>query len=205
MCNEGLDVLPFIGVASLVKNLHKLFESRKNDNLVCLVQELVPGVVGEFRVLCFSDKHSKRVVKEPVWMISAPPVGAWDVRDFKLASTQVCQLHEAPRRLFKGDAQACLRAEREALDIVDRWLLWYKSESPEPPQCTRVDFLVTHPEFGDSAVWTVEVGECGASLCSVEVQGRNIAAVNNAIGSTEDPRFPQSQPDKMSRNSGWKS
>merc|ERR1719491_1857023 len=52
---QGDDVLPFQGPANLARVLIKLFEQRRSEQCVCLVQEMIPGVVCEHRVLCFHD------------------------------------------------------------------------------------------------------------------------------------------------------
>merc|ERR1712150_441986 len=96
-------------------------------------------------------------------------------------------------------------AEALCSRLADRWLLWYRTECSEPPQCTRLDFLATHPRPGEAAVWTCEVGECGASLCSVECIGRNLAALNTAVLRDSKGRFPLPMPNRMPRNNGWKS
>ena len=43
-------------------------------------------------------------------------------------------------------------------------------------------------------VWTCEVGECGASLCSVECEARNCAVLNWAIRHDASGRFPAALP-----------
>lgn len=203
----GLDVLPFQGVNSLVSNLRRLFETKNCSATVCLVQEMIPGVVGEHRVVCFWDSVHGRFLKEPVWMIIMKPTSSnWDVNDFKLATSKVCQPAQAAREIFHGDDLAVRAAEAQAQSIVDRWLnYWYKTEMPEPPQCTRIDFLCTHPRDGGAEVWTCEVGECGASLCSLEVVARNRVVLNKALANADQTRFPMPLPDPLPRNSGWKS
>eukprot|EP00747_Dinoflagellata_sp_TGD_P207978 gnl/TRDRNA2_/TRDRNA2_81505_c0_seq1.p1 gnl/TRDRNA2_/TRDRNA2_81505_c0~~gnl/TRDRNA2_/TRDRNA2_81505_c0_seq1.p1 ORF type:complete len:929 (+),score=143.69 gnl/TRDRNA2_/TRDRNA2_81505_c0_seq1:33-2789(+) len=202
----GLDVLPFQGVKSLMYNLTRLFESKSCENNVCLVQEMVPDVVAEHRVVCFWDKRNCRHVKEPVWMISTKPPGKWDVNEFKLASSTVCQRGTEARHFFGGDRYLQVEAEKQADRLVDLWLLWYRTESPNPPQVTRIDFLVSWAGAGANQihVWTCEVGECGASLCSIEVDGRNLASLNTAVQQDPSGRLPLALPDKMQRNSGWK-
>merc|ERR1719476_541715 len=130
-----------------------------------------------------------------------------DVAEFKLASSEVARAGDVVTKYFGGDVIAKDSAEAQAQVLVDKWLCWFKTESPEPPQVTRIDFLVAHPSHRETVVWTCEVGECGASLCSVEVHGRNIAALNNAVCREEGPRlrFPKPLPEKLPRNSGWKS
>ena len=48
-------------------------------------------------------------------------------------------------------------------------------------------------------VWTCEVGECGASLCSVECDARNCATLNWAVREDPSGRFPMALP-KICRN-----
>ena len=48
-------------------------------------------------------------------------------------------------------------------------------------------------------VWTCEVGECGASLCSVECDARNCATLNWAVKEDPSGRFPMALP-KIFRN-----
>ena len=95
--------------------------------------------------------------------------------------------------------------------------------SPQPSQgaafvslCAagRLDFLVA---FRDRvALWTCEVGECGASLCSVDCDAQNCAALNWAVRCDPTGRFPRPLPKITSAsvlswlaggqgNSGWKS
>merc|ERR1712150_3060 len=106
---------------------------------------------------------------------------------------------EVGQTLFHGDKEAQHSAEVKALRIVDKWLIWFLTESSQPPQCTRIDFLVTHPGPSKSVIWTCEVGECGASLCSLEVHGRNIVALNNVIQQDDSCRFPAPFPQMIPR------
>ena len=103
------------------------------------------------------------------------------------------------------DHAAMCNAEDTAKTLVDRWLLWFQAESAALPHVTRIDFLVVHSGPGQAAVWTVEVGECGASLCSIEVHARNTAALNRAILGDPSGRFPVALPADLPRNNGWKS
>jgi len=209
----GSDVLPFQGLHSLVTNIRKLFESEACENTICLVQEMVSGVVGEHRILCIYDKFNDKFHREAVWMQNIKESSAQvkhnvvslDVAEFKTASS-ICMKNEmVTKQCFGGDRLAMRLAEQEAMQLVDRWLRWYRTESPEPPQCTRLDFLVAHPSPGKAEVWTCEVGECGASLCSVEVHGRNLASLNSAILQDAAGRFPLRMPAELPRNSGLKS
>jgi len=100
-----------------------------------------------------------------------------------------------------------VRAAESEVDLLcDRWLQWTRTESPSPLQCTRVDFLVAKGAApGQAEVWTCEVGECGGSLCSVEVHARNTVALNNAVRSDPSGRFPAPLHRPLPRNDGAKS
>jgi len=211
----GSDVLPFQGLHSMVSNLRKLFENEGCENTTCLVQEMVPGVVGEHRILCIYDKSKDTFHRESLWMENIKEssaavkhnVTSLDVAEFQTASSVTMRPDTVTKHCFGGDRFAMHLAEQDAMQIVDRWLRWYRAESPEPPQCTRIDFLATHPGPGRAEVWTCEVGECGASLCSVEVHGRNVAALNSVALRARggDGRFPMALPSEIPRNSGLKS
>jgi len=213
---QGDDVLPFQGLASLVNNLARLFEQHHSEQTVCLVQEMVPGVVGEHRILCFRDKLGASYRREAIWLRmkgrGKHHVHRCDLGEFALASSSVVPSESVASELFEGDAAAQLAAESEAQRLVDRWLVWFQTECTEPPQVTRIDFLVAHRSGLDTSsttgaadVWTCEVGECGASLCSVEVDLRNAASLNAALLHDDSGRFPACLPEAVLRNSGWKS
>jgi len=207
----GFDVLPFQGPGALISRCRKLFDQPKVENIVCVVQEMIPNIVGEHRVLCIYDKCRRIWRKESLWMQSMKPTqnrlgtDISSVPDFKLATSITVESGQVPIKFFGGDRMAYQAAERQASNIVDKWLTWYQTETAEPPPCTRIDFLVSYQPRGRVQVWTCEVGECGASLCGVEVHGRNLAALNNAILKDDARRFPRSLPDHIPRNSGWKS
>jgi len=211
----GNDVLPCKGISAMIANLKKLFEQEGNDSTDCLVQEMVPGIVGEHRVMVFHNRKTHSFHKEKIWMASMKPAPgtakfdnkSTDVAEFKLASSNVVPQDEVASKFFGGDIQAQHVAEAAAQKLVDKWLMWYATESAEPPQCTRIDFLVSHPSKGRAEIWTCEVGECGASLCSIEVDGRNIVALNKAIlrDRPGQDRFPVALPFRMQRNNGYKS
>lgn len=206
---QGDDVLPFQGLRSLVDCLGNLFNQRQSEQLVCIVQEMVPGVVGEHRVLCFHNELDGSFHREGLWVQmksrGTHHIHKCDVKEFTLASAKVVHSSDVALELFNGDTVAHAFAEAAAQELVDRWLLFFRTEAAEPPQVTRIDFLVCHTGPGLASVWTCEVGECGASLCSVEVDARNAAALNNAIQFDDSGRFPAPLPTQLIRNNGWKS
>jgi len=208
----GQDVLPFKGVASLVGSLARLFDFQGCEATSCLVQAMVPGVIGEHRVLCFYDMLRGSFHRESVWMSSAKPdwrgkhaMPAPDAEGFRLATSTTIAPARVALELFDCDFVAKRAAEEAAQRLTDLWLRWFLTESPEPPQVTRIDFLVAHRGPGESDVWTCEVGECGASLCSLEVHGRNAAALNSAVLRDERGRFPRPLPAVIPWNDGRKS
>uniref|UniRef100_A0A7S4QRP3 Uncharacterized protein n=1 Tax=Alexandrium monilatum TaxID=311494 RepID=A0A7S4QRP3_9DINO len=209
----GADVLPFKGTSSLMKNLGKLFNHRDCQNTTCLVQEMIPAVVGEFRVLVMHDKRRRSIRRETMWMSNDPWLESMvkhnvrhaDVASFTMASHLTVHPKQVAARFFKGDLAAQMRAEEKALATVSHWLRWFATETPEPPQTTRIDFLVSYDGKGEAVPWTCEVGENGGSLCTVEVHGRNLAALNRAILMPDDvQRFPMEFPNKIPRNDGSK-
>lgn len=211
---QGDDVLPFQGADNLERVLTKLFEQRHSEQLQCLIQEMVPDVVCEYRVLCFHDpaRGSDSYKREGLWLkLKAKGEhhnhqSACEVQDFALTSAKVLSDQEALDMLFGGDRAALDQARSAAELLADRWLLWFSAECADPPPVTRLDFLVSRHggEDGGPAAWTCEVGECGASLCSVECDARNCAVLNWAVRSDPSGRFPVALP-AIRRNSGWKS
>jgi len=209
----GSDVLPFRGLNSLVSNLGKLFGSSDVESTVCMVQEMVPGVIGEHRIICMYDKAAGTVRREALWMENMSPgtaphkykLQSLDVAEFKVAGSHCVPDGSVASRVFRGDVAAQRDAEAKGAVLAERWMQWFKTQAPEPPQCTRLDFLVGHRGAGEADVWTCEVGECGASLCSVEVHGRNLAALNHAISHDPSGRFPMLLPKTIPRNNGSKS
>lgn len=203
----GQDVLPFKGLASMVASLERLFNQWNSEQTVCLVQTLVPRVVAEHRVLCFRDPSGSFHL-EPLWMLRSPATGRHhvlpcklDVEDFQFTSPTCVPRRDAAQVIFGGDAAAQRAAEVDTKRLVDRWLVWFKTESPQC-HCARLDFLVAHVGPGQVEVWTVEVSECGSSLCSVEVHARNLASLRCALRNSD--RVP-ALPKPLPRNNGYKS
>jgi len=198
----GCDVVPFKGLESLEKTMEGMFARANYEQTYCLVQQMVPNVLGEYRLLCMYDKGKGSHTKECMWMGNQQK---FNIEGFTMASSNIAPREKIGAEGFKGDMAALQSAEDEAGAICDRWLLWARTESPEPLQCTRVDFLVNHMGPGQAGVWTCEVGECGGSLCGTEVHGRNTTAYNNAILRDDSGRFPAPLPWPMPRNDGYKS
>ncbi|CAE8693232.1 unnamed protein product [Polarella glacialis] len=211
---QGDDVLPFCGPSNLARVLVRLFEQQDSEQLVCLVQEMVQDVVGEHRVLCFRDAASGpfSFVRERLWLRMKSKgehhthQTACEVKDFAMASAKVIAREKAAGEFFGGDEQALDAVEAAVEKLVGRWLLWFSAESSDLASVTRLDFLISRrsAKEGGATAWTCEVGECGASLCSVECDARNCAALNWAIREDPSKRFPMQMP-AIRLNNGWKS
>eukprot|EP00811_Abedinium_folium_P035072 NODE_7899_length_1541_cov_2.890382.p2 GENE.NODE_7899_length_1541_cov_2.890382~~NODE_7899_length_1541_cov_2.890382.p2 ORF type:complete len:298 (+),score=92.87 NODE_7899_length_1541_cov_2.890382:442-1335(+) len=206
---QGDDVLPFRGIDNLVRVLMRLAEQRSSQQVLCLVQQMVPDVVCEYRLLLFCGSGGSHV-RESLWLKlkekgqhHAHQV-ACEVADFALTSAHVVTREHALRAFFGGNVRACEQVEADAARLAERWLLWFTAECADPPASTRLDFLVSHRAGSAPEVWTCEVGECGASLCSVECDARNAAVLNWAVRHDPTGRFPLPLP-AITRNSGWKS
>ncbi|CAE7307532.1 ebh [Symbiodinium microadriaticum] len=199
---QGDDVVPFEGAKNLADVLCRLLEGRGNEQLSCLVQELVPNTVCEHRVLCFHDAAVGRwaFCRERLWMTMKSPGShhkhqdVLAVTDFRLTSATVLSRDQAAEQLFEGSREMVELVEQEADILVDRWLAWFRTETTEPPAVTRLDFLVSWRPGERPTVWTCEVCECGASLCSVECDARNCAALNWAVAEDPSGRFPLAMP-----------
>merc|ERR1711972_629577 len=97
-----------------------------------------------------------------------------DVDDFALAGEKVVAVETLAEEFFRGDVAALRDAQSKASQLVSRWLLWFRTEATQPPQC-RIDLLVAHTGSGQASVWICEVSELGSSLCSVEAYPRTVA------------------------------
>jgi len=203
----GTDVTPFVGIEALEKAFGSMFSKAGCEQTHILVQEMIPNVIGEYRCLCFHDRHAGGYHKERLWVAQTKGKFNINVEGFSgMASSTVMPSDIVARNCLDGDFEALHAAESEAEDLCDRWLRWMLRESPEPLQCTRIDFLVAKGAApGQASVWTCEVGECGGSLCSVEVHGRNTAALNNAIRDDPSGRFPAPLHRPLPRHNGVKS
>merc|ERR1712032_1205017 len=168
--------LPFRGVASLMEVLEHLMSPPDCKQTVCIVQEMVPDVVCELRLLCFHDAANpsdEGFVKERAWIrmgkkgeVHPRHPGFFDkVPEFAMALEDRGVVGEdiALDEFFGGSQQAKDRAQELAETLSEQWLLWFSCECPEPPAVVRLDFLVEHSakQGGCTEVWTSEVVECG--------------------------------------------
>lgn len=205
---QGKEVIPFCGAENLARVLVRLLDQKGESQMQCLVQARVP-VTCEHRVLCFHEAATGGFVRERLWltMMEYDRVHkhhkANEVPGFELTSAYVVPPPQVPDKLFKGDREAPAAIEAQVDELVNQWLLWFRASCTDPPPVTRLDFLVSPCETGYEA-WTCEVGECGASLCSVECDARNAAVLNWAVRHDPSGRFPLPLP-RVKRNNGWKS
>lgn len=196
------EVMPFCGVESLSRVLQHLFSKSGSEQTVCIVQEMVPDVVCEQRLLCFQDALNDTTVRERLW-VQMMDKGkneqhhqkCNELSDFAFASTMVVSEDVALKEIFDGNHSALKQAQEQADALVEHWLTWFCVECPEPPSVTRLDFLVSYSkESKQVSVWTCKVGDCGSSLCGVPVDARNAAALNSAMRNDESERFPRPLP-----------
>jgi len=115
---QGDDVLPFRGLDSLVANVRRLYERPSSEQTRCLVQEMVPRVVGEHRVLVFRDAERGLFRRECLWLRmkrrGRHHQHGCDLGEFSLASASVAAPGDVGRELFGGDCCAQQAAEEQA-------------------------------------------------------------------------------------------
>eukprot|EP00927_Polykrikos_kofoidii_P044137 TRINITY_DN3818_c1_g1_i1.p1 TRINITY_DN3818_c1_g1~~TRINITY_DN3818_c1_g1_i1.p1 ORF type:complete len:644 (-),score=75.36 TRINITY_DN3818_c1_g1_i1:85-1959(-) len=200
----GEDVRPFTGPVQLVKVLTQLLDGARTD-AVCLVQERVENVTCELRFLCYRDMSAgpHAVQKELIRMRLHQP--RHNDETFALTSHLTMNASEAASLAFKGSTVSLQTAEREAARLAERWLDWFRDEFNQTPSACRLDFLVScnpgaHGAAPEVNVWTVELCECGGSLCRSSHHARTAACLNDCIlgdgngGSQALAGFPQALP-----------
>lgn len=193
---------PFCGAASLVEAVQRLLARPGTSQTVCVVQEMVLDVVCELRLLCFHDAVRDDFVRERLWMRWQ----AWDSEPNAAASRDGPTGAAVPEdvaleEFFFGSESAMRDATEQAEQLFGHWLNWFYTECPDPPPTFRLDLLVSHVRGRPVVVWTCDIGECGSSLCGLEVAGRSAAVVNNAMKNDESGRFPLPLP-PIQRRSG---
>merc|ERR1712110_1396662 len=93
------------------------------------------------------------------------------------ASHDTMTASEAADVVFGGNASALEAAEKEAERLADLWLQWFRENGYGVPASCRLDFLCTTK--GD--FWTVELCECGGSLCGLNSTTRAAACLNECL------------------------
>lgn len=196
----GEDVLPFTGAAGLLPVLHRHLEGGAQQDAVCLIQERIENVVCEIRFVCIHDRARGEdvVTRELVRMRQHPPRHSSD-NTFALASHQTMTPQEAVEQAFFGSWEALQVAEKEAEQLAELWLRWFRDEGHGTPTACRLDFLVAarRPDVAGGPVpvevWTVELGECGSSLCGLHWGARTVACLNECLSEAAD-RPPEPLP-----------
>jgi len=196
----GQDVKPFTGAAELVKVLRQLLDGAPKG-AVCLVQERLESSACELRFICCRDLATGKdeVQRELVRMSLKPPMNSAD-ETFALTGHTTMTAAEATQVAFRGNAQALAQAEEQAGRLADLWLQWFRDSGYGTPASCRLDFLVAVTEGRatgslDVRVWTVELCECGGSLCGIQVGPRTAAVLNECLlGDSTPAGFPQPLP-----------
>mmetsp|Transcript_83613 Transcript_83613/g.249455 ORF Transcript_83613/g.249455 Transcript_83613/m.249455 type:complete len:534 (+) Transcript_83613:66-1667(+) len=184
----------FCGASSLIPALNRLFHLPGSNQIVCLLQERAPDVVCEMRIPFFHDaaKDSYSFLQGRLWLRPQPDGDLLEEQGGP--APDVVSEATALEEFFKGSEKAMKKAMDDADKLADWWQTWFITECPEPPQYARLDLHVSHSEEKGTSVWSWEVGDCGSSLCGLEVGARNMAALNGAMRNDESGRFPMPLP-----------
>jgi len=186
----GQDVCPFTGADGLFAVFCQMLNSVSDDceDMVCLVQERVEGVLAEFRLVCARDLATgpESIKWELVRMKQKPARRHFADQSFGLASHETMSFDEAAKLL--GSRAAVEAAERQVLHLGGLWLKWFQTHGyATPGPAFRLDFLVSVPTRGSVEVYTVEVCECGGSLCGLSHLPRTTACLNECLHRVELP------------------
>lgn len=181
----GAEVRPFSGPDELSKVLQHMLLNGPPET-VCLIQERIENVVGEFRLICCRDraKGEEAVSWEVVRMRQKPGKHGFLDSSFTLASHDALPPQEAAVQMFGGDKIALAAAETEVRRLGELWLKWFVAEGyGAPGPAFRLDFLVVKSGSGlhRPDVWTVELCECGGSMCGLEHGPRTAAFLNQCL------------------------
>jgi len=104
-----------------------------------------------------------------------------EANPFMTTGVEIVTPEAATEQIWKGNVKAQKIAEAEARNLADRWLTWYRCEwnSKRCPANARFDFHVCWDGVANPEVWTCEVTECGAWLCGINIERRNVAMINS--------------------------
>mmetsp|Transcript_13393 Transcript_13393/g.35548 ORF Transcript_13393/g.35548 Transcript_13393/m.35548 type:complete len:605 (+) Transcript_13393:90-1904(+) len=196
----GEDVRPFTGLQELEKVLQQMLDGCADD-VVCMVQERVEAVACEFRLICCRDlaRGEETVTWELVRMRQKPAKQGCLDSSFSLASHDTMTAAETAAMLFGGNRAVVEAAEAEVKRLGNLWLQWFRDQGfGTPGPAFRLDFLVARPTNPQEApeVWTVELCECGGSLCGLGHHPRTAACLNECLHVLGRPagRPPRSLP-----------
>lgn len=198
----GEDVRPFSGVLDLEKVLGQMLDGATQDT-VCFLQERIEGVSCEFRLVACRDLASGDgvVTWELVRMRQKQSRFGTPSDNFSMASHESMSAAEAADCAFGGSKVALQTAESEVKRLGELWLQWFRDEGyGTPGPAFRLDFLIaTGRGAAAPQIWTVELCECGGSLCSLDHGARTAACLNECLitgeeGGSSAPGFPQPLP-----------
>jgi len=195
----GEDVRPFAGVEELEKVLMSMLDGA-SAGVVCMVQARVPAVTCELRLVGCRDRAAgpEAVVWKLVRMRQKSSRWATAEDAFSLASHETMTAAEAAACAFGGSTAALEAAEAEVERLGKLWLQWFRDEGYDTPSpAFRLDFLVSAEDGATKPrMWTVELCECGGSLCGLDHHARTAACLNECLAAGEQPLvgFPQALP-----------
>lgn len=203
----GEDVLPFKGPQELADVLGRFLRGTVPD-IVCMVQERIEHAACEIRCICHRDDTVGEYQIELVRMRLHPP--KHNDATFALTSANTMKFEEARDACFCGSSQALHAAEEEARRLAKKWLEWFPAEGFSTPASCRLDFLCqVKPKGGGYAggppevkLYTIELCECGGSLCNLNQAPRTVAVLNECVEANKSPKpsrgpndpFPQPLP-----------
>merc|ERR1712039_726477 len=94
-----------------------------------------------------------------------------------MASHNSMSATECADLVFSGNAAALEAAEQEAERLADLWLQWFRKQDHGVPASFRLDFLCT----SKGKLSTIELCECGGSLCGLSANTRAAACLNDCL------------------------
>jgi len=156
----------------------------------CFIQDLVPNVVAELRIHAFPISDGNAYHYEIAYALPKRKYFTHNNSDdevlFNMASGNYVNSSQARSSVWWENELAQEHAEKQARELVDLWLLWYKTEwsCRRCPANARFDFHVSWDEETLPQIWTCEVTECGASLCDLNVITRHRALINSFFTDT---------------------
>lgn len=194
----GEDVRPFTGVDELEGVLRQMLDGA-SPGVVCLVQVRVEAVACELRLVSFRDLASgpEAVSWKLVRMRQKSSRHATADDQFTMASHETMTAAEAAKCAFGGDASLMEAAEAEVQRLGALWLKWFREEGyGTPGPAFRLDFLLSGGGGAvEGRIWTVELCECGGSLCGLDFAARTAACLNECLNAGGPvPGFPQALP-----------
>jgi len=200
---QGEGVQPFVGIAGLVKALGRLLEGASAE-AACLVQEKIEGVKCELRMVCCRDLANgpRACAMEILRMKLHPPRHRDKDETFQLTSCYTMSAADAAVEAFEGNTALLEAAEVQVRCLAEKWCRWFHDQDSTQPHVCRLDFLAAvGPETAEGHVdiHTVEVTECGGSMCRLPVAARTAAVLNQCLldakgGKHWPPGFPMPLP-----------